>query len=136
MAEAAEEVDPAASTLAGIEARKSGATRSFRSTRQIDPTRNRRGARAGPTAILLFPMPPMLIRAPGLWRIPDPLSAFGLVLGRGEGSEDGEHRIEVGQARTEAIDEIAEGEVAFQQVVMVVFHVVGQVAHQGGMHLL
>src|SRR5689334_10379239 len=76
----AAEADPAATTLAAIESRKCGATRSFRMTRQIDPTRNRRGARAGPTAILLFRIRPILIRAsgredPGLSLSPRPCSS-------------------------------------------------------------
>ena len=61
---------------------------------------------------------------------------FGLVLGGGQGPEDGEHGIEVSQPGPESIDEVAEGEVAFQQIIVIILDVIGQVAHQGGMDLL
>src|SRR5262249_7005038 len=70
-------------------------------------------------------------------RIPDePYSALGLVLRRRQRAKHGEHRVQVRQTRSEAIHEITEREVALQQIIVVILDVIGEVAHQCGMHLL
>ena len=62
-------------------------------------------------------------------------SGFRLPGGGGQGAEDGEHRVEVGQAGAEAVDEVGQGEVAVDQVLVVLGDVVDQLAHQGGVDL-
>ena len=63
------------------------------------------------------------------------VSAFRLAGGGGQGAEDGEHRVEVRQSRAEAVDEVGQGEVAVDQVLVVLGDVVDQLAHQGGVDL-
>src|SRR5438045_121274 len=62
-------------------------------------------------------------------------SALGLLDGRGQGAEDREHGVEVGQAGAETIDEVGQGELAVEQVLVVLADVVGQLAHQRGVDL-
>src|SRR5690606_15003357 len=65
----------------------------------------------------------------------DQPSAVRLLLRRGQGAEHGEHRVQVGQAGAEAVDELGEGEVAVDEVLVVLGDVIGQVAEEGGVDL-
>ena len=62
--------------------------------------------------------------------------ALGLAIRGGERAENGQHRVQVGETGAETVDEVAEGEVSFEQVFVVVVDVVSQLAHERGVHLL
>ena len=55
---------------------------------------------------------------------------------RGQGAEDGEHRVEVGQPGAEPVDEVGQGELALDQVLVVLVDVVRQLADQRRVDLL
>jgi hypothetical protein len=75
-------------------------------------------------------------QAAGMRQLVHPASGLGLAGGGGQGAEDGEHRVEVGQPGAEFVDEVGQGEVALDQVLVVLGDVVDQLAHQGGVDLL
>ena len=63
------------------------------------------------------------------------LRFLGLPLSGGEWAKNRQHGVEVGQTGAETIDEIAEGKIPFEQILVIVLDVVGHISHERGMNL-
>ena len=63
-------------------------------------------------------------------------SALGFPLGGGQRPEYGQHRIQMGESGTEAVNEIAQREVAFEEIFVILLDVIGQLAHERCVDLL
>lgn len=63
-------------------------------------------------------------------------SAFGFPLGGSQRPEYGQHRIQMGESGTEAVDKIAQREVAFKEIFVIILDVIGQLAHERRVDLL
>lgn len=61
---------------------------------------------------------------------------FALAIGCRQRSKDRQHGVEVGQSRTESVNEVAQGKVALEQVFVVFFHVIPELVHEGCVNLL
>ena len=70
------------------------------------------------------------IRQPALLIEPESDSALGFPLGGGKRPEYGQHRIQMGESGTEAVDKIAQREVAFEEIFVIILDVIGQLAHE------
>src|SRR5437764_660717 len=87
-------------------------TRSRQAPSRATPHPQDRGGRRTPS-VVAFACLPVAGTRPAL------RSALRLLDGRGQGAEDGEHGVEVGQAGAEAVDEVGQREFAVEQVLVV-----------------